>query len=528
MHENSAQLFITAPVDGLMTATSLNEAAWAMPDVSADQRDALVRALTSMWQEESSRHRRAAAVAHEGTARDVNVCLDDDDVSVGIGRGCLSWPLARTPDISAIAWDRVHDVPTVLVTGSNGKTTTTRLIAAMWRASGAVTGWCCSDGVYIADADAVEPLSQGDYTGPGGARFVVRDTRVEAAVLETARGGLLRRGLAVSRAGVAVITNISADHFGEYGVESLADLAQTKAVVARALIASRGVLVLNAMDAELVALPRHADVRVVWFAAPTALTQPAQTAAAFALVAEGVAAHGFGAMLHDGSLRLALDGVWHDLGAVTSFPITYGGAAPHNAANVATAALAAAAAGVPVSAITQTLRTFGRDASDNPGRLMIRELGGVTIVMDYAHNPDGMAALCATAAALPAQRRLLLLGQAGNRDDTQLRALGATAWRATAFDRVIIKDMHDMLRGRSPGEIPARLREGLQRAGAPESVIVESPSEVAGICAALEWAAEGDLLVLGVHVSRAVVLALLDRLAAEGWRAGQPLPVGTA
>jgi len=457
----------------------------------------------------------------------MNVCLDDDAVSVGTGHGALTWPIAHTPPVSAIKWDRVHDVPTVLVTGSNGKTTTTRLIAAMWRAAGFVTGWCCSDGVYIADAgaDSVQSLAHGDYTGPGGARLVVRQARVEAAVLETARGGLLRRGLAVTRANVGVITNISADHFGEYGVDSLADLAYAKAVIAQALIASRGVLVLNAMDDELAALSFNPAVRVVWFAAPTSRTDAVMISAACARVEAGVVEHGFGALQRDGSLWLAVHGVWHDLGAMSSFPITYGGAAPHNAANVTTAALAAAAAGVPVTAILHTLHNFGRDASDNPGRLMLRQFGGVTVVMDYAHNPDGMAALCATAGTMPAARRLLLLGQAGNRDDTQLRALGAAAWRATAFDRVILKDMHDMLRGRMPGEIPARLREGLRGAGAPESVIVELPSEIAGIRSALEWAQAGDLLVLGVHVSRPQVLAMMEKLASANWHAGQPLPV---
>lgn len=524
VREESAQLFLAAPVDGLMTATSLNEAAWAMDEVSHSQRAELSHALAALCQAESQHLGAAAALVRAGAARTVNVSLDDETVSVGSGRGVMSWPIGSTPSAPEIAWDRVYDVPTVLVTGSNGKTTTTRLIAAMWRSAQRVTGWCCSDGAYVATDAGVEALAHGDYTGPGGARLVLRDARVEAIVLETARGGLLRRGLAVSRADVALITNISADHFGEYGVESLSDLAQAKAVIAHALIVPRGMLVLNAMDDELVALTIDPAVRVVWFASPTPRDDAAATARAFARVASGVAAHGFGAIHRDGALHLAVHGVWHDLGALSELPITFGGAAPHNAANAMAAALAAAAAGVAVSAIAGALQRFGRDADDNAGRLMIRMIGGVTIVMDYAHNPDGMAALCATAGAMPARRRLLLLGQAGNRDDAQLRALGAAAWRATAFDRVIIKDMHDMLRGRAPGEIPARLREGLRSAGAPEAVIVESSSELAGIRSALEWAADGDLLVLGVHVSRPTVLALMDQLASAQWRAGDPLP----
>lgn len=219
-------------------------------------------------------------------------------------------------------------------------------------------------------------------------------------------------------------------------------------------------MTLNADDASLVSMaasPACAEIasQISWFS-----VQPGHRARTLATNGRSYV------ITDDNRLVLFASGSTHDLGDIREMPITLRGTATHNIANVAGAALVASNLGVPHHAIRATLQSFGSARSDNPGRLMLRELAGVTIVMDYAHNPDGIASLCRTAAALPARRRLLLLGQAGNRDDEQLRALGAAAWATQAFDRVIIKEMPAMLRGREAGDIPARLREGLAAAGA--------------------------------------------------------------
>lgn len=509
----SASLFLTAPLDGLLTATDLSEHAW----VAAEAGVAGVPATdaTSVLRENYTRERQAlphlVAIAQYARERELSFSLDDDGCLVGSGTG------SRAVVHSDIAledssefdetWDPVRDVPVALVTGSNGKTTTTRLVAAMWRASGKVTGWCCSDGVWVGDAQ----LEAGDYTGPSGARRVVSDRRVEAAVLETARGGMLRRGLALNQVDGAIITNISADHFGEYGVETLADLAQVKAIVARAL-RTGGTLVLNADDPSLVALATELRVPVAWFSVNDHEPLHHQNAHA--------------AIVRDGQLLLRRSGEWHDLGAVRRMPITLDGNARHNIANATGAALLASVVGVPVTAIRSALSQFGALPSDNPGRLMIRAVGGITVVMDYAHNPDGIAALCQTAATMTANRRLLLLGQAGNRDDVQLRALAATAWHTQHFDRVIIKEMTAILRGRALGAVPDVLIAGLLDAGAPAGALVRAESEYVGVRDALGWARTGDLLVLGVHVERTRVLALMDQLVSESWRPGEQLPLG--
>lgn len=506
----SASLFLSAPVDGLLTATDLSEHAWVAAEAVARGHEA--PPATSILRETYTRERNAlphlVAIEQYANARGLSFSLDDDGCSVGSGTGVrvVAHSDASLEDASEFddSWETAHDVPTVLVTGANGKTTTTRLIAAMWRAAGRRTGWCCSDGVWVDD----EQLESGDYTGPSGARRVLCDSRVEAAVFETARGGMLRRGLATNLVHGAIITNISADHFGEYGVETLADLAQAKRIVARAL-RHDAPLVLNADDPTLVALASELTVTIRWFSAAT--------------VASGFSSP-LDARVSHGELQLRRGDAWHTLAAVADLPITLGGVAAHNTANALGAALLANAIGVPLEAIRQALVTFGASPSDNPGRLMVRRFGSLTVLMDYAHNPDGMASLCRTAATLPAARRALLLGQAGNRDDEQLRSLAATAWATQQFDAVFVKDMPSMLRGRAAGEVPRILRDALIRAGAPAEIIQMAQTELDGVRAALTWARADDLLVLGVHADRAQVLALMTQLASADWRPGEPLP----
>jgi UDP-N-acetylmuramyl tripeptide synthase len=538
VREDTASLFLTAPVDGLLTATDLSEHAWVAAEALSARELAIapegrapvtgepVTILRDAYAAEQRRLPWVVSMRRYATAHALNFSLDDDGCSIGAGVGVRTASVqmedARqvVDDVSLAAmtasWREAANVPMVLVTGSNGKTTTTRLVAAMARTRGDVAGWSCSDGVWIGETQ----VEAGDYTGPGGARRVLCDPTVEFAVLETARGGMLRRGLAVDRVDAAVITNISADHFGEYGIATLQDLASAKATIARALRPGAA-LALNADDPTLVALANRLSVPVVWFA-----IAPASDASADARtrVHDGVRESGYGVLVEEGRLRVCIARHWHDVGDVREMPITLNGAATHNIANAASATLVAALAGLPIDAIRSTLATFGADARDNPGRLMVRRLGEVTLLLDYAHNPDGIASLCRTAAAMPAPRRLLLLGQAGNRDDRQLRALAASAWHTQPFDRVIIKEMDVMRRGRAPGEIPAILRDGLLVAGAPAEHVVVAPSELQGVRDALQWAQPGDLLVLGIHVSRALVLSLLDVLERRGWRAGEELP----
>jgi UDP-N-acetylmuramyl tripeptide synthase len=336
----------------------------------------------------------------------------------------------------------------------------------------------------------------------------LRDGRTEAAVLETARGGILRRGLAVTRADVAVVANVSADHFGEYGIHDLDALADVKLTVG-SVVRPGGSLVLNADDPTLrgkaSGLERRFGRRpdIAWFAVD------AEEEFLVAHRASGGASCG----VRTGRLVLARDRVEHDLGAVADMPLTVGGRAVYNVANLAAAALAAEAMGVGPATVAHVFSRFGASIEDNPGRLMRFEVNGVRVLVDYAHNPEGLRGLLRVAEGVrgSAGRLGLLLGHAGNREDRDIERLAETAAEFLP-SCVVIKELEGYRRGREPGEVPGILRSALLRAGLPESALRLSSSEIEAVRATLDWARPGDVLALPVHglAARTAVLAMLQ------------------
>lgn len=608
----STTLVFAAPADGLFTATDLNEWAWEEaaaafgdtgfdraqpigPDPAAAARVLAARAATE-WRADIAALRLAhaahaaqaaqaapdaqaplGAVAQPADATDLAApaepdapaspaapapgrtpgasgtpalpwLLDDEALSIGAGAGSRTWPLGALPTPAAVPWAELHGVPTVLVTGSNGKTTTVRLLAAIARAAGLRPGFSSTEGVVVGD----ETVHTGDYAGPAGARAVLRHPQVQAAILETARGGILRRGLAVAQADVAVVTRIAADHLGEYGVHSARDLAETKLAVAHA-VQHGGTLVLNA-DCPLLMAAADVAPHATTAAAAAPASVPATATAGAGAAAEPVAApatarralfaraHGHPALvalratggstcaLQHGRLLLAHAGVLHDLGAADTLPLALGGAAAYNLDNACAAALAAACLGWPPQAIRAALQGFGASPLDNPGRLERWPWRGATVLIDYAHNPDGLAELLAVAQALQPRRLGLLLGQAGNRDDDAIGELARTAAAARPA-RVVLKELPGMLRGRQPGEVPALLARALQAAGLPPASLMPlldtragagpgagagSSDEHAAALALLAWAQPGDVLVLPLHeaASRDAVRTHVQHLGA--------------
>jgi UDP-N-acetylmuramyl tripeptide synthase len=203
-------------------------------------------------------------------------------------------------------------------------------------------------------------------------------------------------------------------------------------------------------------------------------------------------------------------------------PIAAGGAARYNVANALAAAAAAGGLGIPLQAIRATLCRFGLDPADNPGRANVYEMGGIRIVVDYAHNAHGLAALAAALDGVPSRRRLVMIGQAGDRDDGAIRDLARRALDLRP-DRVVAKEMDAYLRGRAPGEVPGILADELRRSGLPAEAVSTSGGELAGAREALEWAGPGDLLVLMLHQERRRVEELLAGLRERGWKAGEPV-----
>ncbi|HKP67038.1 MAG TPA: Mur ligase family protein, partial [Casimicrobiaceae bacterium] len=380
-HSAGTSLAIAAPLDQLFTATEVNEWAFCAALVAADPvrwshlQSALVDAARAAAEQSSMSAAFAVALpvldeqaafarfaklsSIEGSprlgalvtaarSRALLVLVDDDCLTLGSGVGGRTWPFDALPGVEHVPWNELRNVPTAIVTGSNGKTTTVRLLAACARAQGWRDGYNCTDGLFVGG----EQIERGDYSGPVGTRTVLRDARVQAAILEAARGGILRRGLALQRARVAIVTNISADHFGEYGIDDLAGLADTKLVVASA-IDDRGLLVLNADDAMLRARADQITCPLGWFSRnyddPLLLSHRMK----------GGSTSG----IRNGRLTVswARDSAAKefDLGPVTEMPLTVDGTADYNVQNVAGAALAALGLGISAATVATVFARFG-------------------------------------------------------------------------------------------------------------------------------------------------------------------------
>jgi cyanophycin synthetase len=522
-HAGGVSLAMAAPIDQLWLATEINE--WALC-AALFERDPVrwhsleglliaqaVEAAESTAAGDPPVLEKSAALARfarlsalesrpplralleAAAARGLPHVIDDTDLTLGAGTGAKTFSLQALPSVGAVAWQALHDIPTVIVTGSNGKTTTVRLLAACARAQGWHAAYNCTDGVFL-DADV---LACGDYSGPAGARMVLREPRAQAAILETARGGILRRGIAMSRAHAAIVTNVSPDHFGEYGIHDLTGLADVKMSVAGA-VGPDGLLVLNADDPLLRQQATQLQQRfgrvppLGWFSAAADGDGLKKIAAAGASTCGP----------HRGRLRLTHKEQQFDLGAVADLPLSMGGVAAYNIGNLAAAALGAIALRIEPATIAAVLARFGTNVSDNPGRLMRFDVGGVIVLLDYAHNPEGLHGFLTVAAHLRAGggRLGVLLGQAGNRSDEDIEALARVAAKFHP-DLVVVKEDEAHLRGRSAAEVPRIIRAELLRLGLPEQALPLKENEVDAAQFALRWARPGDVLALPIHSAEA-------------------------
>lgn len=514
-------LALAAPLDALYTATEVNE--WAAAAAAASLRAApapapsLEQALPLLRRSlgrERRRKKGLVRLAAAAEAHGAGLFPDDDCTSVGMGAGSLSFATGALPLASSIDWSRVHDVPTALVTGTNGKSTTVRLLAAMSQAAGRTCGISTTDWVRVGETI----LQRGDYSGPSGARLVLRDQRVDLAVLECARGGLSRRGLAVRKVRAALITNVARDHLGEWGVNDLEALADVKFVLARA-VEPGGALVLNADDP--VTLGRASryddDPRVAWFS----------RTASNEVVARALARGRGAAWQAEGALWCCMGGERARVIGLDEAAFLFGGAAKHNVSNALAALCVARALELPWSAIRDGIAGFASDPSGNPGRLNRFEFGGVQVLCDFAHNPHGMVPLLDLIRALPARRRLVILGQAGDRDDHSIRELARLSAQAQV-DRIVLKEMPEHLRGRASGVVVAMLAQELARAGYPAAQVELAVDETDAVRRALVWSRPGDLLLLLLHAQRQAVLDWLAQLSREGWEPGRGEPTPPA
>ncbi len=389
-------------------------------------------------------------------------------------------------------------IPVIAVTGTNGKTTTTRLIAHLLAAHGLRTGMTNTDGVYIDGRQT----DSGDCSGPKSARNVLMHPDVDAAVFEVARGGVLREGLGFDRCEVAVVTNIgSGDHLGLNYITTVEDLAVLKRVIVQN-VAPTGYAVLNAVDPIVTQMAHACPGKIIFFAAdrhhPRMATHRAQ---------------GKRTVYIDGQTLVAAEGSRIERIALQGIPITRGGTIGFQVENVMAAVAAAWAVNLSWETIKSGLASFVTDTHNAPGRFNVMDYAGATVIADYGHNPDAMLALVAAVNAMPGQRRSVVISGAGDRRDNDIS--GQTVILGAAFDDVILYQ-DAAQRGRADGEVMALLREGLK--GATRTTQIEEiRGEFLAIDTALARLQPGDLcLILVDQVQEALDhLALRIRQAKE-------------
>jgi len=378
-------------------------------------------------------------------------------------------------------------IPIIAITGTNGKTTTTRLIAHIYRQTGQIVGYTTTDGIYIDD----HVVEKGDTTGPQSAQVILKDPTVEVAVLETARGGILRSGLAFDKSDVGVVLNISADHLGLGDIETIEQMAQVKSVVAES-VSPNGYAVLNADDPLVAAMAKKVKSQVAYFA-----MNPANE-----LVKSHTRGGGLAAVYENGYLSI-LKGDWTlRIEQAVNVPVTMEGRAPFMIANALAASLAAFAQGVSIEEIRAALTTFRASVNQTPGRMNLFNLGGYHALIDYAHNAASYQALGSFVLNWPGER-IGVIGGPGDRRDEDFIELGRLS--AKIFNRIIVKEDDD-LRGRPSGQAAELICKGISQEN-PDCHYETILKETDAINAGLDRAAAGGLVViLPESVSRAISL----------------------
>jgi cyanophycin synthetase len=367
-------------------------------------------------------------------------------------------------------------IPIIAITGTNGKTTTTRLIAHVLKGGGLTVGFTTTDGTYIQNQQIV----QGDNTGPVSAQLVLKDPTVQVAVLETARGGIIRSGLGFDHCDIGIVTNIAADHLGLKDVNTLEDLARVKSVVPRA-VTRRGYAVLNAEDPLVYKMRDLVDGHCVYFSMdenhPNIKRQ---------------AERGKISCVYENGYITILKGKWKvRIEKAVNIPLTYGGRAEFMIQNVVAATLACFVHGVSLEDLRVGLTTFNAGTAQTPGRLNFIEVGDVTVLLDYAHNPAGITGLVNFINKLPNKYRTVVINGTGDRRDDDIREFARIA--GDNFDRVVIR-RGNYLRGRSEEEMVNMLQEGVARSDKKPQVRVIPESRDA-IHHAIKHGRKGELVV---------------------------------
>ena len=495
-YQDGASLVISAPIDCLYAATEITEAAFAMTQLELKDLPFSIQDHLTFLQKEIDEEINPSLVALEqaAAAHKVKFLSDDYEISLGYGKTTQIYAVDSLPNPKDIDWISIKDIPVAMVTGTNGKSTTVRLASSVVNAAGLSCGITSTDYIRVGD----EILDTGDYSGPGGARTLLRHPKSEVALLEVARGGMLRRGLGINQATTVVVTNVAEDHLGEYGINTLDDMVEAKFTVRQA-INNQQDLILNADDAGCVRFAKTLDNRIVWFSWFDDNS----------IVIEHLNNNGTACYVQNEKIIYQTPTDKHIIVEVKDIPITFSGAAKHNIHNALAVTAMCYALGFNNKTIAQGLKDFSSTAENNPGRGNLFEFGGVKVIADFAHNEHGLKLMAETIKNMPGKRRLVMLGQAGDRTDELIEGLVHSALKADP-DMLVICEMESHLRGRKRGEIPKIIENYALSHGLQAHQIIHAADTIKGTKKALDWSKSGDILLLLALTNRDEILELLS------------------
>lgn len=371
-----------------------------------------------------------------------------------------------------------HSIPIISITGTNGKTTTTRMIAHILKQTGLTVGMATTGGIFIDD----ECILKGDTTGPGSAKMILSDSRVEAAVLETARGGIIRSGLGYSLSDVGAITNISNDHLGIDGVYTLKDMLHVKSLVVEA-VKKDGHAVLNADDVIVASAARRVRCNIIYFSRQENNL----------IIRKHIAAGGKALFIKDDHIIFSSKNMFTQSIHTDQISAVLRGGLPHNIENALAAASCVFALNLTIEDIEKGLKSFYLNEHQNPGRFNVFDLKDFKVIVDYAHNVASYKAMSDALRKIPCSRLVGIIGLPGDRSNEIVREIGYIAGKV--FDEIVIKEDAD-LRGRQRGEIAGLLEQGVLAAGFPNRNLRIIADEVEALRSSITRAQPGDVIAI--------------------------------
>ncbi len=499
IYSEGLRLAFTAPCDILLASCDVIDYTWQAACYELSNHKVLAldesqkaNLLDAIQEEQNLAYRILYANAK---SHGLNIFREKDHAYVGSGIGRYKLSLL-TDDYLSLPWQEIYDIPQVIVTGTNGKTTTVRLTNFICQHAGKISGYASTDWVAING----EILDRGDYSGPTGHQFVLTNPSVEVAILESARGGLLKRGLIETQVSAATVTNISYDHMGEDGVETLNDLFDAKCIVYRALAKENSFAIINLDDLLLQQL-------VVELSAPKIIVSQSEITSK---ILNQLTANDYACYVAENSFIWWHQGKAKSLVRLNDVPLTMNGHAKHNIENTLHAIALAFCLGISFEKIIAALCVYQNTDKENQGRANIYTLkSGAKVIIDFAHNPAGFEAILSLAQAYQTKegKLSLLFGTTGDR----INLIDASSKIIAKYKphEIVIKELKKYLRGANEGEIPMQIAASLVRFGQEKDTIRLVEDELSGAKSVLPQLQQGDVCVLCCHDHIAEIGALV-------------------